>query len=318
MTGYAVAESSNGDEQVFVEIKGYNSRYLDINLNISPELCFLENKLRADTASCCGRGKVEITIKRTSLVHLPHIAVNSQVITDYLNAAAEVAEILTTRGAARHGIKISNALSFESVLQYEGVIVRETASPNQSSLRALVLPVLDRALREFDEERKREGAYTKKSLLGFWDILVENKNIIEQKIPEIEASLRETMRSRFAELSHHMGYRMDENRLLSEIALLMMKYSIAEELSRLSAHFAAFRADLDKDTDSEPRIKRDDDELPRWIHGSQGKKLDFLCQEMNREINTIGSKTPMIEVSRAVVELKDATENIREQLRNIE
>ena len=96
-----------------------------------------------------------------------------------------------------------------------------------------------------------------------------------------------------------LGKTIDENRILAETAVLLMKYTINEELSRLSSHLDEFRAEVGRNP-------------------SPGKKLDFLCQEINREINTIGSKTPILEVSHAVVEMKEALENIREQLRNVE
>ena len=96
-----------------------------------------------------------------------------------------------------------------------------------------------------------------------------------------------------------MGDKIDENRILAETAVLMVKYSISEELSRLQAHLLEFQSEIERNP-------------------APGKKLDFLSQEMGREINTIGSKTPNLEVSRAVVEMKNALENIREQLRNVE
>jgi uncharacterized protein (TIGR00255 family) len=122
--------------------------------------------------------------------------------------------------------------------------------------------------------------------------------------PVLENSIRENIRTRFAELledagSAGLGHSIDENRILAETAVLLMKYTINEELSRLSSHLAEFRAEAERNS-------------------SPGKKLDFLCQEINRDINTIGSKTPILEVSHAVVEMKDALENIREQLRNVE
>ncbi|MDR0878329.1 MAG: DUF1732 domain-containing protein, partial [Treponema sp.] len=111
-----------------------------------------------------------------------------------------------------------------------------------------------------------------------------------------ESSIKENLKSRFAEV---LGNQIDENRILAETAILLMKYTISEELSRLASHLGEFRAETERNP-------------------SPGKKLDFLCQEINREINTIGSKTPILEVSRAVVDMKDALENVREQLRNVE
>jgi uncharacterized protein (TIGR00255 family) len=112
----------------------------------------------------------------------------------------------------------------------------------------------------------------------------------------MEALIQENLRTRFAEL---LGDKIDENRILAETATLLMKYTVSEEISRLSSHLEEFRLETGRNP-------------------SPGKKLDFLCQEINREINTIGSKTPVLEVSRAVVAMKDALENIREQLRNVE
>jgi uncharacterized protein (TIGR00255 family) len=112
----------------------------------------------------------------------------------------------------------------------------------------------------------------------------------------MEAAFRENLRKRFAEV---LGDAIDENRVLTETAALLVKYTISEEISRLGSHLAEFKAENERN----PRA---------------GKKLDFLCQEINREINTIGSKTPNLEVSRAVVNMKDALEDIREQLRNVE
>ncbi|MDR1869273.1 MAG: DUF1732 domain-containing protein, partial [Treponema sp.] len=116
-------------------------------------------------------------------------------------------------------------------------------------------------------------------------------------IPALENSIKENIKTRFKELVGD-GV-IDDNRILAETAVLLMKYTVSEEISRLSSHLAEFRAETAKN------------ERP-------GKKLDFLCQEINREINTIGSKSAILEVSRAVVDMKESLENIREQLRNVE
>jgi uncharacterized protein (TIGR00255 family) len=115
-------------------------------------------------------------------------------------------------------------------------------------------------------------------------------------MPEMENRFSRTIRGRMEEL---LGDKIDESRIAAEVAMLLVKYSIHEELIRLAAHCEAFLAAV--------REK-----------GGVGKKLDFICQEMNREINTIGSKNVMAEVSRCVVAMKDCLENIREQIRNIE
>ena len=121
-------------------------------------------------------------------------------------------------------------------------------------------------------------------------------NKITSFIPIIENTLKENIKTRFEEL---LGNKIDENRILAETASLLIKYTISEEVSRLISHLNEFV----KETQ---------------INSRPGKKLDFLCQEINREINTIGSKSAIIEVSAEVVIMKEALENIREQLRNIE
>jgi uncharacterized protein (TIGR00255 family) len=127
-------------------------------------------------------------------------------------------------------------------------------------------------------------------------VLDESAKSISSFVPEIEKAIKENLRTRFAEL---LGEKIDENRILAETAVLLIKYTISEELSRLTSHLKEFRLETERNP-------------------SPGKKLDFLSQEINREINTISSKTPMLEVSRIVVEMKNSLENIREQLRNVE
>ena len=126
-------------------------------------------------------------------------------------------------------------------------------------------------------------------------IIEENVKAVEAQAGRFEELLRKNVYDRFQQL---LGDAVDESRVYAETAVLLVKYTINEELVRLKSHLEAFHAALDSD---EP----------------VGKKLDFICQELNREINTIGSKSMMVEVDRAVVTLKDALENIREQVRNV-
>ena len=120
--------------------------------------------------------------------------------------------------------------------------------------------------------------------------------LIASRSNELENLLKENVKARFEEM---LGDRVDENRILAETASLLLKYTISEELSRMDSHMKEFRAEAERNP-------------------GPGKKLDFICQELGREINTIGSKAAIVEISRETVNLKDALENIREQLRNIE
>jgi uncharacterized protein (TIGR00255 family) len=177
----------------------------------------------------------------------------------------------------------------------EGVLEIEK-DRDDGRYRSLIEPLLQKAADQFEAERVREGKHTQDDILSNIAYLETAVKNVAAHVPAIETSIRENLKTRFVEL---LGDRIDENRILAETAVLLMKYTISEELSRLSAHLTEFRSETERNP-------------------SPGKKLDFLCQEINREINTIGSKTQVLELSRAVVDMKNALENIREQLRNVE
>jgi uncharacterized protein (TIGR00255 family) len=183
----------------------------------------------------------------------------------------------------------------ELLMGLEGVLETET-DRDVEKYRDFIESVLAAASDQAEAEREREGWHTMEDILAHIAVLEESVRSIGSHVPEIEKTIKENLRSRFAEL---LGDKIDENRILAETAVLLMKHTISEELSRLSSHLNEFRMETDRNP-------------------SPGKKLDFLSQEINREINTVSSKTPMLEVSRLVVEMKSALENIREQLRNVE
>jgi len=285
MTGYAYRETANGDVTISVEIKGYNSRFLDLSVYLPFWLSSLETGIREYLGSRIIRGKVEVGIKVKETD--PHLAVtvNEKAALVYYNALKGLAKTLS----------IKEEPSLDMFLGLEGVLETET-NRDAGKYLSLIEPVLAAAADQFEAERIREGKNTEDDILSHISVLEECSRLISSHVPALEASIRENLRTRFEEL---LGDRIDENRILGETAVLLMKYTISEELSRLSSHLTDFR-------------------LETGMNPSPGKKLDFLSQEINREINTIGSKTPVLEVSRAVVEMKNALENIREQLRNVE
>ena len=285
MTGYAYRESSNGDAAISVEIKGYNSRFLDIFLHIPSWLSPLEPGIREYVSSRFGRGKVEVSIRIKEHDSRIAVTVNEEAARTYQEALAGLAASLG----------LSEKPGLAMILALEGVLQTET-NRDAESYRLLIQPVLAAAADQFDAERSREGKHTQNDILSHIGILEESANAVSAYVPEIEAAIKGNLRSRFEEI---LKDRIDENRILAETAVLLMKHTISEELARLSSHLAEFRLEAERNP-------------------SPGKKLDFLCQEINREVNTIGSKTPILEISRAVVEMKNALENIREQLRNVE
>jgi len=285
MTGYAYRESVSGNITVSVEIKGYNSRFLDLSVYLPSWLSPLEMGIREYMNARFGRGKVDVGVRVKEREPSVSVSVNGNAAAMYEKAIRGLAKTL--------GLREEPGLAI--ILGLEGVLETET-NRDAEKYRALIEPVLAAAADQFEAERVREGKHTGEDILSHIVLLEESAKSISSHVPELEASIKENLRSRFEEL---LGDRIDENRVLAETAVLLMKYTISEELARLSSHLAEFRLEAERNP-------------------SPGKKLDFLCQEINREINTIGSKTPMLEVSRAVVEMKNALENIREQLRNVE
>jgi uncharacterized protein (TIGR00255 family) len=177
----------------------------------------------------------------------------------------------------------------------EGVLEMEK-DRDTDQLLGRIEPLLRKALARFEAEKIREGEHTQADILGRLAEIEASLGIVSSHRDVMDEKLKETVKTKFEEL---LGNNIDENRVLAETAALLIKYTISEELSRLDAHVREFKAELGRNEGS-------------------GKKLDFLCQEINREINTIGSKASVVEVSLEVVNMKNALENIREQLRNVE
>jgi uncharacterized protein (TIGR00255 family) len=285
MTSYAYREMQNDDISLSVELKGYNNRFLEITVYLPPWLPGLEARCREFIAERFKRGKIEMSIKVREHNAALTIAVNGIAAGQYMEAFSSLAEIL----------HIDEKPGLDLILNMEGVFDIEK-NRDDSRIWRLLEPVLREAAAQFEAERDREGRHTEEDILSHLAVLETQLQAVVRQAPLLESSIKENLRTRFREL---LEDQIDENRILAETAVLLMKYTISEEISRLSSHLSEFRAETGRNT-------------------SSGKKLDFLAQEINREINTISSKTPVLEVSRAVVEMKNALENIREQLRNVE
>ncbi|MDR2784866.1 MAG: YicC family protein [Treponema sp.] len=285
MTGYGCGDFQNDQVFLSVEIKGYNNRFLDISVNLPSFLSAMENRIREYLAGRFSRGKIEVNLRIREQNAAIAVHVNREAVRAYGEAFAVLAGEL--------GLDEKPSLSL--LLSLDGVLDTEKARDD-----GRYWPIMEKALAEaadqFEIERTREGRHTEADILSHLSKIETLANDVAVHVPRMEAEFQENLRSRFREL---LADQIDENRVLAETAVLLVKNTISEELSRLKAHLAEFRAETGRNP-------------------GPGKKLDFLCQEINREINTIGSKTPNLDTSRAVVDMKDALENIREQLRNVE
>ena len=285
MTGFGYAESQTGRFSVSVEIKSFNNRYLDLVLNMPPSLNPVEDRIRESVRKRVLRGRVECHIRFRDLQE------NLQASLDTANVRTYIGVLEELRAVAG----IVEPVGLSHLLSMEGLVRTERQRDPDLYWQGLQ-PVLESAALALEDSRRREGVAILTDLLSQLDRIEKGVRSIQALSPRMEEQIRASLRQRFQEL---LGDLVEEQRMLAEVAVQLMRFSINEEIVRLHAHLATARS---------------------LMHGdeSTGKKLDFLFQEMNREINTIGSKNIMIEISNAVIEVKDALENIREQIRNVE
>ncbi len=286
MTGYGSAEELHEEFQLSVELKSYNSRYLDINHNIPFYLAPFEIEIDEELKKIANRGHVEVNIRIKTLASDMEIVVDKLAVKRYAEAFSQI--------AALSGKALKPELA--DFIGCEGVLTSVRQSDSEI-YRESLFSTLATALEQFDQSKKREGSHTKADLKKMGEIVREGLVIIASHANELEDLVKTNLRARFDEMLSDQNY--DENRILSEVAVMLIKYSVNEEIKRLDVHLKEFFNLLEQD---EP----------------VGKRLDFLCQEMHREINTIGSKSQMVEMNLQVVRMKDGLENIREQIRNIE
>ena len=285
MTGYGHSIYKSSDYILEVEIKSYNNRYLDISHTINPLLSSYETYVDDEIKKTVSRGHLDVSLKLKTLSMPSELVLDENLLTQYKNSIERISSLT--------GAALPDA-GFYTTL--EGVI-SNTRSVDQDYYKEGVESATREALAMLDENKKREGEGTKKDLEKLGAKFKASLEIILSKKDEMEEYFKKILLEKYEELLGEKG--KDDPRFLSEVAALLVKYSINEECSRLKVHLSEYDKLLESDE-------------------SVGKKLDFLCQEMNREINTTASKSQMVEINLEVVKMKDALEDIREQARNIE
>lgn len=290
MTGYAYNENTGDNITVSVEIKSFNSRFIDLSVNLPYWLSRLESRLREYAQTKIQRGKVELNIKIRERVANLQVTADPEAARAYMEAVSIIANALNNNKQGEpDSIPLSLIIAQEGVLKSERFLDME-------SYWLQIEPVLLKSFKEFDQSRLTEGKALCIDINEMIGRIEKSAEIISGWIPEMERIFKESIRLRFSDL---VGNNIDEQRILQETAALLIKYSINEEIVRLRAHLVSLKKEII------------DNPAP-------GRKIDFICQEINREVNTIGSKNQILEVGQAVIEAKDALENIREQIRNIE
>lgn len=286
MTGYSYEEVSLEKAVVSVEIKSVNSRFLDLNINIPSFLNQLESYFRSKITEKIVRGKVDVNIRIKELETDTEVVADTAAARSYFEAIKKVSDAC---GYNSENIPLSLVISQPGVLNVNRTYDIEI-------YKSMIEPVFTSSLEKFVQDRVREGTNLKNDLLEKLTKLEECAAFFKEWQPKMEEAFKSQITSKFNEL---LGDGADQNRIMTETAAMLVKYTINEEIVRLMSHLKAIRAELE--TNPVP-----------------GKKLDFICQEANREINTIGSKNQFAEVGAMVIKAKDSLENIREQSKNVE
>lgn len=285
MTGYGHGEHAAEGLSLSVEIKGYNNRYLDVNMNLPSALGGFEAMVREQVSAVVDRGRVDVYVRYHDANDTPKIDFSPATV----NAVAEGLRELA------HAAGISAEVRLDHLLRLDGVVSVERPEAGEA-IEETLRRALEAALEAFDASRIREGEATYRDIMENIEAIRVAREQIAEYAPSIEAQIQGNLKERFLEL---LGEEADLSRVYAETAVQLTKATISEELVRMSAHLDAFRTIAGQ-------------------RGSIGKKLDFLSQELNREINTIGSKNMLTEIGALVVEVKDRIEKVREQLRNVE
>ena len=288
MTGYAYEEKITDDATVSVEIKCVNSRFLDLTINLPYYLNPIESYYRAKISEKVARGKVDVFIRIKENHSSAQVSVDEELVKTYVSAYKQIA---TAAGFA----SLNQEAVMQSLINQEGIL-NSNKDYDVEKYKAMIDPVFDAAFTRVLQDKEREGQNMKKDLLEKLSVLEKCAAFFKEWQPKMEEYFKEQITTKFNEL---LGENADQNRIMTETAAMLVKYTINEEIVRLFSHIQAMKTELN------------DNPIP-------GKRLDFICQEMNREINTIGSKNQFAQVGAMVINAKDALENIREQSKNVE
>lgn len=288
MTGYGRHEAIAGGKKILIEIKSVNHRFSDYNIKVPRHLGFLEERVRKYASEYITRGKVDIYVNVESYEEADKdIILNEELARNYINVLHELCE----------KFNLKNDISVSNVARYTDIFKTERREDNEEEIWSLVKDVLNEAMTAFTAMRSREGERIEKDLRERIDYMKGLAGQVDERSPKTVEEYREKLYTKIKELVEDRD--IDEARVLTEVAIFADKVAVNEETVRLGSHFEEFYQILDS---GEPA----------------GRRLDFLIQEINREVNTIGSKAQDIEIAKIVVTLKGEIEKLREQIQNIE
>jgi uncharacterized protein (TIGR00255 family) len=290
MTGFGRCETEINGRAITVEIKSVNHRYFEFSCRITRGYSFLEDKLKAFVNARVARGKIDMFVSVGAADDVPcEVAVNHSLVSGYLAAMKEISD---TYG-------VPNDASVVALSRFPDVFTVNKAPVDEEQLTADVLTAADAALNSFVAMRETEGARMKADILSRAETILSIVSEIEERSPQTVREYENRLLERIRQTLENLSVEVDEQRILTEVAVFADKVAVAEETVRLRSHFEQLRAFLSLDQPI-------------------GRKIDFIIQEMNREANTIGSKVQDAVLAHKVVDIKSEIEKIREQVQNIE
>lgn len=288
MTGFGQGEAGSENYSVRVELKSVNHRYLDLFLRLPKQYTQLEEALRRAISERIARGRIEAVVSVEEFGEKERtVQINMPLLQGYLRALSQVKAELGS----------GEQVTISHVLDLPGLLEVEEPALDWEELQQVLLEAAGQALDELEEMRAAEGRRLYTDLQDKIAFVEELRAQVAKIAPQVVEEYRTKLRERLGELLD--GTTLTEERFLGEVALFADRCSIDEELVRLASHLEQFKEALTSNQ-------------------VVGRKLDFLIQEMNREVNTIGSKGNHVQISALVVELKSELEKIREQVQNIE
>ena len=289
MTGYGAGAAEAPGARVTVEIRGVNQRFLDVKVAVPREYAAWETEMRDRVRKTAQRGRVEVTVLRTPIPgrRRYRVAVQPALARAYVGAARELVRALRLTGGPTLG----------DVLRLPGLFEVSEEPPDLGRERTALYRALGAALRAFDAERRREGAHLERDMRRRTTQLRALTARIRRRLPQALAALRGQVEERLVRLVG--GSELDPSRIAHEVALLAERGDITEELVRLESHLAALAAAFGE-------------------RGPVGKRIDFLVQEVHRELNTTGAKAGDLMITDLVLAAKGELEKLREQVQNVE
>ena len=288
MTGYGKSTLEINSRKYQVEIKSLNHRYLDISIRMPKQLSYLEETIKQQISSKISRGKIDVFISwENNSIEGRTIKINTALAKAYIEELRKLAE----------EENLSDNIEVNDIARYPDVLIVQENQEDET-IKNEIIEVVNKAVNNLVEMKQNEGIKIAEDLQKRLDYIQEKVNkvkefstgLINEYIVKLEERIKELLPN---------NQEIDKNRLMQEVVIYADKCSIEEEVTRLNSHIGQFKEFLKSDE-------------------AVGKKLDFIIQEMNRETNTIGSKSNNLNITNGVIDMKTEIENLREQVQNIE